>query len=94
MNRTPTEKEIEKWLKEDVTIYLLNSLAKKMNELDTIRGLTSENHIDKLADKKALEVIESFFYDVYKELPKLQHKLAKDEFGIPKIIREFESSDY
>ncbi len=90
----PNEEQIKKWLREEVTIFLLESLAKKINEFDTVRNLTIDNHIDKLAEKKAIEIIESIFFDVYKELPELQSKVADKEFNIVNYIKEFQSSEY
>jgi hypothetical protein len=88
----PSENEIRDWLKEPTTKYMLETLALRMNELDTIRDLTAENHIDKLAQNKAIEVIENTFEEFYKELPELQNKIAKREFGIVKTLINF--TDY
>jgi hypothetical protein len=92
--RLPSQEEIKKWLANDVTKYLLVSLVEKINELDTVRNLTAENHIDKLAERKAIEVIEMAFVDLYKELPELQNKVARNEFNIVRSLTDFKTTDY
>jgi hypothetical protein len=90
----PSQEEIKSWLANEVTKYLLVNLARKINELDTVRNLTAENHIDKLADAKAIEVIEMAFIDLYKELPELQDKVAKSEFNIIRSLADLKITDY
>ena len=92
--RKPRPEEIKKWLKEDTTKYLLGSLARKLNELDTVRDLGSDNHIEKLADKKAIEVVEGLFMDVYHQLPELQQEVASKEFNIIGLLKSFEVNDF
>jgi hypothetical protein len=92
--RLPSQEEIKKWLANDVTKYLLENLVRKINELDTVRNLTAENHIDKLGDAKAVETIEIAFVDLYRELPELQAKVAKGEFNIVRSLADFKTTDY
>jgi transcription initiation factor TFIIIB Brf1 subunit/transcription initiation factor TFIIB len=92
--RKPSEQEIKGWLKNDTTKYVLDLLANKIVELDTVRNLDSNNHVDKLADKRAIEVLENIFIDVYKELPQLQQKVAKEQFSIIRSLYEFKDTDY
>lgn len=89
-----SEEEIKRWLKERVTQFLLEKLAKELNELDTVRDLTAENHLEKLSDKKAILVIENLFMEFYKHIPKLQQEVAEKEFNIIKSLKDFKDTDY
>jgi hypothetical protein len=94
MARKPNEKEISDWLQEDTTKYLLDVLVKKTAEFDTIRDLNESNYVEKLGEKKAIELIENIFIEFYSELPKLQDEVGRKEFNIVKSLKEFKGGDY
>ena len=92
--KKPNVKRIEAWTQDDVTKWFLYKMAHAVNELDTIRNITPDNHTDMLASRKAVELIENLLLDIYKELPKLQVEVAEKEFNISKKLFAYKDADY
>jgi DNA recombination-dependent growth factor C len=90
----PKTNQIKLWLKDDVTRWLLETLAFRMNEIDTVRNLTENNYIENIANRKAIETIENLLSEVYQELPTLQQKVAEKEYNVTKVLIDFKDIDY
>lgn len=94
VKKTPSKNKIRNWKEEEVTKWFLDTLAKKLNRIDTVRNISSDKenltaHL--LGRTMAIEIIEDTLREVIAEgeLAELQEAKAQEEEGnVIKMLEE------
>jgi hypothetical protein len=89
----PSPEEIQRWLKNGTTKWVLEVLAKEVNKIDTIRNITPDNVEEHLAGRLAIEMTENWLREVWHagELEQFQKEARGEDEKIIKSLKDIQS---
>ena len=89
IKKAPIKEEIRELVKSGAFQWFLQRIAFHLNEIDTVRDISSENLGEALARKMAIEIIENALADIWEvgDLVQLQKKISEEEDSIIKRLK-------